>query len=388
MPAKKYFLSYAREDLLLLQKIVDSLDSHNVDDWFDMLDIPIGADWDDEIQHALKSSEAVIFFASPISVASRNVKNELSYADELNKAILPIIIKECELPFRYKRKQYIDLTQEYEGQLARLIKVLGGRKPGNMTVMEDDPIIQKKPSEGLEVTRCEYVIEEEALVPKTEESDIIAKIDGPQPDTAFPWEADDEPKRISLWSLRNILIGSGIMSVVILAVAFFSTKNQQAHENKGSSIDSAAVVKNSEAKDSVVSNSTPGISDQNSNDKESVSDDNIFQKVEIEAKFPGGEGAWANYITREINRYADTLAVIGVAGTCVVQFIVNVDGAISEVEALTLQGTLFAKICTNAVKKGPRWVPAEHNGRKVKAYRKQPVTFQIEQGEVADTLKK
>lgn len=106
-------------------------------------------------------------------------------------------------------------------------------------------------------------------------------------------------------------------------------------------------------------------------------DDKVFQKVEIEAKFPGGDKAWAKYISREINRYIDELQDAGKAGTCVVQFIVDREGNISDVEALTMKGTKLAEICVNAIRKGPKWTPAEQNGRKVKAYRKQPVTFQI-----------
>ncbi|MFT3948936.1 MAG: energy transducer TonB [Agriterribacter sp.] len=108
-------------------------------------------------------------------------------------------------------------------------------------------------------------------------------------------------------------------------------------------------------------------------------DDKVFQKVEIEAQFPGGESAWTKYISREINRYIDELQEAGKAGTCLVQFIVDKEGNISDVEALTMKGTKLAEICVNAIKKGPKWTPAEQNGRKVKAYRKQPVTFQIQE---------
>jgi protein TonB len=106
-------------------------------------------------------------------------------------------------------------------------------------------------------------------------------------------------------------------------------------------------------------------------------EDKVFQKVEIEAKFPGGDKAWARYIQREIYRYIDELQDAGKAGTCVVQFIVDREGNISEVEALTMKGTKLSEICVNAIKRGPKWTPAEQNGRKVKAYRKQPVTFQL-----------
>ncbi|PVD50050.1 energy transducer TonB [Terrimonas sp.] len=108
-------------------------------------------------------------------------------------------------------------------------------------------------------------------------------------------------------------------------------------------------------------------------------EDKVFQKVEIEAQFPGGERAWTKYISREIERYIDELQEAGKAGTCLVQFIVDKEGNISEVEALTMKGTKLAEICVNAIKKGPKWTPAEQNGRKVKAYRKQPVTFQIQE---------
>jgi len=106
-------------------------------------------------------------------------------------------------------------------------------------------------------------------------------------------------------------------------------------------------------------------------------DDKVFQKVEIEAQFPGGEGAWNKYIKREIEKYIDELQDAGLSGTCVVQFIVDKEGNISDVDALTMKGTKLAEICVNAIKKGPKWTAAEQNGRKVKAYRKQPVTFTI-----------
>ncbi len=108
-------------------------------------------------------------------------------------------------------------------------------------------------------------------------------------------------------------------------------------------------------------------------------EDKVFQKVEIEASYPGGDKAWTRYIQREISRYMDELQDDGKAGTCVVQFIVDREGNISEVEALTMKGTKLAEICVNAIRKGPKWIPAEQNGRKVKAYRRQPVTFRIDE---------
>ena len=105
--------------------------------------------------------------------------------------------------------------------------------------------------------------------------------------------------------------------------------------------------------------------------------DKVFLQVETEAKFPGGRAAWQKFISASIKKVIDSLQEENKSGTCVVQFIVDAEGNLSEVKPLTMEGTLFAKTVTDAIKNGPKWVPAMQNGHKVKAYHKQPVTFQI-----------
>jgi protein TonB len=115
--------------------------------------------------------------------------------------------------------------------------------------------------------------------------------------------------------------------------------------------------------------------------------DKVFQKVEIDAEFPGGTNGWTRYVTREIERNIDELQDDGRSGTVVVLFIVDKEGAVSEVRALPCSeagvgnclppNSKLAEIAVNAIKKGPKWKPAVQNGRNVKAYRRQPVTFQL-----------
>jgi protein TonB len=116
-------------------------------------------------------------------------------------------------------------------------------------------------------------------------------------------------------------------------------------------------------------------------------EDKVFQKVEIDAEFPGGNNAWFKYVTREIERNMDELQEDGRSGTVVVLFIVDKEGAVSEVRALNCAeagvtsclgpGTKLSEVAVAAIKKGPRWKPAVQNGRNVKAYRRQPVTFRL-----------
>ncbi|MEO9004015.1 MAG: energy transducer TonB [Ginsengibacter sp.] len=102
--------------------------------------------------------------------------------------------------------------------------------------------------------------------------------------------------------------------------------------------------------------------------------DKIFTKVEIEATFPGGPGAWQKYVSRAIQSQLDEFTESDY-GTCVVRFIVDRSGVVSDVQATTMKGTKLAEIAVNAIRKGPKWTPAQQNGRFVNAYRLQPVTL-------------
>ena len=102
--------------------------------------------------------------------------------------------------------------------------------------------------------------------------------------------------------------------------------------------------------------------------------DRIFTKVEIEASFPGGPSAWQRYVTRAIMAEQDEFGDDDF-GTCVVKFIVDRNGTVSDVQATTMKGTKLAEVAVNAIRKGPKWTPAIQNGTKVNAYRLQPVTL-------------
>jgi hypothetical protein len=112
----------------------------------------------------------------------------------------------------------------------------------------------------------------------------------------------------------------------------------------------------------------------------------VFTKVEVEASFPGGPQAWSKYISRTI---LDSISKFTDAdyGTCVIRFIVNVDGKVTDVIATTMKGTKLAKVSVNAIKSGPKWIPASQNGHVVAAYRLQPVTLYKPPKKVTDNPK-
>ena len=101
--------------------------------------------------------------------------------------------------------------------------------------------------------------------------------------------------------------------------------------------------------------------------------DSLFTREEKEASFPGGPRAWAHYISGKITQNIARFAYSDY-GTCVVRFVIDTNGKVSDVEATSMKGTLLAKVAVEAVKYGPHWIPAMQYGRPVTAFRLQPVT--------------
>jgi protein TonB len=104
------------------------------------------------------------------------------------------------------------------------------------------------------------------------------------------------------------------------------------------------------------------------------SGNSTFIPIEVEAEFPGGNVAWQKYIQRAIQRELDEFTESDY-GTCVVKFMVDINGKVSNVVATTMQGSKLAEIAVSTIRKGPKWIPAMQNGRYVTAFRFQPVTL-------------
>lgn len=112
--------------------------------------------------------------------------------------------------------------------------------------------------------------------------------------------------------------------------------------------------------------------------KDETNYDEIFTKVEIESSYPGGPGAWMRYLNKTF-RYPQEAQDDGIQGTVVVQFIVDKEGNVSEVEAVSGPSTGGLRDeAIRVIKKSGKWTPAVQNGRKVKSYKKQPITFKLE----------
>lgn len=112
------FISYSRADSEFVIRFVKDLKRMGFEIWLDQIDIPKGSRWDDEIEKALDASTAFIVILSPTSMDSQNVKDEVAYALDARKPILPLVLKPCNPPFRLRRFQFVDFTSRpYEDSL-------------------------------------------------------------------------------------------------------------------------------------------------------------------------------------------------------------------------------------------------------------------------------
>jgi hypothetical protein len=107
---RRAFISYSRTNKEFAAKLSKGLRSAGYPVWFDLLDIPTGSRWDDEVEKALRECSIFMIILTPASIGSENVKDEIGYAIDHGKRILPVLLENCEVPLRLHRFQYVDFT--------------------------------------------------------------------------------------------------------------------------------------------------------------------------------------------------------------------------------------------------------------------------------------
>jgi len=117
-----------------------------------------------------------------------------------------------------------------------------------------------------------------------------------------------------------------------------------------------------------------GVSNVVETPKKQESDEPLMV-VEIDASYPGGMPAWARFMNKNL-RYPEEAMNQGVGGTVLVQFVVDLEGNVSDVKVVSgPENGGLREEAERVIKRSGKWVPAIQNGRHVKAYRRQPVTF-------------
>lgn len=112
-----------------------------------------------------------------------------------------------------------------------------------------------------------------------------------------------------------------------------------------------------------------------------VTTDTVFSKESKEAEFSKGEDGWRNFLRANLNPNvpAENNAPSG-KYTVFIRFIVNKDGTLDDIKAENDPGYGMAQEGIRIIKKSATWKPAIRYGKLRRAYRRQPITFVIDQG--------
>ncbi len=92
------FISYASADRERVLALVDAFTRAGIGVWIDRDGIHGGANYGREIAEAIKGAAALVLMASSMSLASRNVKQEIALAWEYERAYLPLLLEPVAIP--------------------------------------------------------------------------------------------------------------------------------------------------------------------------------------------------------------------------------------------------------------------------------------------------
>ena len=109
---------------------------------------------------------------------------------------------------------------------------------------------------------------------------------------------------------------------------------------------------------------------------EADDDDRIFDVVEENAQFPGGDEACMMWLHEHI-KYPQICIEQNVQGRVQVAFVVNRDGSIVDVKVMRSPDPNLSKEAERVVKMMPKWKPAKQGNKTVRSRFNLPVNFRL-----------
>ncbi|MDC0835367.1 TIR domain-containing protein [Geitlerinema sp. CS-897] len=88
------FISYCRRNKAFVQRLHQAFCEHKREIWVDWEDIPLNADWRQEIYRGIEAADNFVFVLSPDSVASQVCREEVEHAIAHHKRLIPIVCQE------------------------------------------------------------------------------------------------------------------------------------------------------------------------------------------------------------------------------------------------------------------------------------------------------
>jgi len=112
-------------------------------------------------------------------------------------------------------------------------------------------------------------------------------------------------------------------------------------------------------------------SQKTKNKKQTKKEELIFEKVELENGFPGGEMEWQKFVSKNFNANALRIpdSTREYEDSLYLQFIINTTGAIEQIKFNSNATSYLKDEVRRVVLLQPKWLPLHSGGRYLKAYR-------------------
>jgi hypothetical protein len=123
------FLSYAKADAQMVDRVARDIQSQGVDVWMDRQDLRAGQEWLPQIEEAISKADFMLVFISKSSLDSKWVQREYQAALQQQvksggTRLIPVLLEPVDLPPFLASIQYIDLTESYDAGIHRLLQAL------------------------------------------------------------------------------------------------------------------------------------------------------------------------------------------------------------------------------------------------------------------------
>lgn len=111
--------------------------------------------------------------------------------------------------------------------------------------------------------------------------------------------------------------------------------------------------------------------------EEVVEEEQIFQVVEEMPSFPGGDAECMRFLSKNI-KYPTIAQENGIQGRVILQFVVNKDGSIVDVNVARSVDPYLDKEAVRVVQMMPKWKPGKQRGKPVRVKYTLPVMFRLQ----------
>jgi TonB family protein len=172
------------------------------------------------------------------------------------------------------------------------------------------------------------------------------------------------------WAKSKMLMALPVLAALLFLLPASSVSSSSDRDNAGTT-QVASVLAQSPAAAPISAGNEPQDTPKKSSEKE------IYANVEKQPQYTGGHDALIQFLVSNI-KYPAEAKKNGIQGTVLICFIVQANGAITDVKVEKGIGGGCNEEAVRVVKLMPNWIPGQDKGKNVAVQCKLPITFRLD----------